>query len=477
MGALMTGCGNADTDTAETTQESMAESETGTEAGTEDYGPEAYLSGINVADYVTLGEYKGIEVSVDAPVVTDEYLDSYIDYVLQSNMLTTQVTNRPVQEGDIVNIDYEGKIDGVAFDGGTAQGYDLAIGSGSFIDGFEDGLIGAETGETRDVAVTFPEDYHGTDVAGKDAVFTVTVNSISVETLPELTDEFVQGLGVGAETVEEYRQYAYDLLMEEQQANHDTEAEVAVLETVMNNAKLQDPPEDMTDRYYGRLIDNMNYYASMYGYDLETFLSLNGTSEEAVRESAGDAAKQLITMQAVAEADCSARVVGMDEDDVAAPLDAQRVVLPDLYHAQADGTHAHQRHGNQGQRGIALRADEEQRQHRHQGPGGVADRGGDGQLDVPEAHVAHGHGEDVQQGYRQVGPQDGQGDLRAAHKDLIGRVKPHNHAHGHDHLQMAVLVPGIPAADLGKQVRAAPAEQRDNRKPKPHRFFSPCFSL
>ena len=129
------------------------------------------------------------------------------------------------------------------------------------------------------------------------------MNSISVETLPELTDEFVQGLGVGAETVEEYRQYAYDLLMEEQQANHDAEAEMAVLETVMNNAKLQDPPEDMTNRYYSRLIDNMNYYASMYGYDLETFLSLNGTSEETIMESARNAAKQLITMQAIAEAE------------------------------------------------------------------------------------------------------------------------------------------------------------------------------
>ena len=304
MGVFAAGCAQAEKDPAETVQESAGESaaEDGT-AAAEDYGPEAYLNGITVSDYVTLGDYKGVKVSVDAAVVTDEYLDSYIDYVLQSNMLTTEVTDRPVQEGDIVNIDYEGKIDGVAFDGGTAEGYDLAIGSGSFIDGFEDGLIGAETGETRDVEVTFPEDYHGTDVAGKDAVFTVTVNSISVETLPELTDEFVQGLGVGAETVEEYRQYAYDLLMEEQQANHDAEAEMAVLETVMNNAKLQDPPEDMTNRYYSRLIDNMNYYASMYGYDLETFLSLNGTSEETIMESAGNAAKQLITMQAIAEAE------------------------------------------------------------------------------------------------------------------------------------------------------------------------------
>ena len=303
LGALVTGCGNADTNTAESTQESVVESENAAEAETEDFGPEAYLSGINVADYVTLGEYTGVEVSVDAPVVTDEYLDSYIDYVLQSNMVKTEVTDRPVEEGDIVNIDYEGKIDGVAFDGGTAQGYDLTIGSGAFIDGFEDGLIGAQSGETLDVNVTFPEDYRGEEVAGKDAVFTVTVNSISVESLPELTDEFVQGLDVGVNTVEEYRQYAYDLLMEEEQNTHDSNAEVAILEAVMANSELQDPPEDMTNRYYSRMIDNMTYYASMYGYDLETFLSIQGTSEDAIRESSVQAGQEIITMQAIAEAE------------------------------------------------------------------------------------------------------------------------------------------------------------------------------
>ena len=303
LGALVTGCGNADTDTAESTQESVVESENAAEAETEDFGPEAYLSGINVADYVTLGEYTGVEVSVDAPVVTDEYLDSYIDYVLQSNMVKTEVTDRPVEEGDIVNIDYEGKIDGVAFDGGTAQGYDLTIGSGAFIDGFEDGLIGAQSGETLDVNVTFPEDYRGEEVAGKDAVFTVTVNSISVESLPELTDEFVQGLDVGVNTVEEYRQYAYDLLMEDEQNTHDSNAEVAILEAVMANSELQDPPEDMTNRYYSRMIDNITYYASMYGYDLETFLSIQGTSEDAIRESSVQAGQEIITMQAIAEAE------------------------------------------------------------------------------------------------------------------------------------------------------------------------------
>ena len=218
-------------------------------------------------------------------------------------MVTTEITDRPVEEGDIVNIDYEGKIDGVAFDGGTAQGYDLTIGSGTFIDGFEDGLIGAETGETVDVNVTFPENYQGEEVAGKDAVFTVTVNSISVETLPELTDEFVQGLDVGVNTVEEYRQYAYDLLMEEEQATHDSNAEIAVLEAVMAGSQIQDPPEDMTNRYYNRIIDNMTYYASLYGYDLETFLSMQGTSEDAIRESAAQAGQEIIVMQAIADAE------------------------------------------------------------------------------------------------------------------------------------------------------------------------------
>lgn len=305
LGALAAGCGSAETETEETAQESAAETgtETAAEAETQDYGPEAYLNGINAADYVTLGEYKGIEVSVDAAVVTDEYLQSYIDYVLQSNMVKTEITDRPVEEGDIVNIDYEGKIDGVAFDGGTAQGYDLTIGSGTFIDGFEDGLIGAQSGETLDVNVTFPENYQGKEVAGKDAVFTVTVNSISVESLPELTDEFVQGLELDVQTVEEFRQYAYDLLMEEEQATRDANAEAAVLEAVMANAQLQDPPEDMTNRYYSRMIDNMTYYASIYGYDLESFLSMQGMSEDSVRESSADAGREIITMQAIADAE------------------------------------------------------------------------------------------------------------------------------------------------------------------------------
>lgn len=170
--STMAGCGGADENTQESAQESSQETaaESASETQTQqvvEYGEAAYLDGLNVADYVTLGEYKGLEVSVEAPSVSDESVQSYIDYVLQNNPSLEEVTGRPVQEGDVVNIDYVGKIDGVAFDGGTAEGYDLEIGSGSFIDGFEDGLIGAEVGETRDVQTTFPEDYRSAEVAGK----------------------------------------------------------------------------------------------------------------------------------------------------------------------------------------------------------------------------------------------------------------------------------------------------------------------
>lgn len=300
---ILAGCGSKN-DAADNAQETVTETaaaESG-ETGTE-YGEDAYVEGINVDEYVTLGDYRGIEVSVDAPVVTDTYLESYIDYVLQSNLVSTDITDRPVEEGDIVNIDYEGKKDGVAFEGGTAAGTDLEIGSGRFIEGFEDGLIGAEIGETLDLNLTFPEDYTNEELAGAAVVFTVTVNSIRTETVPELTDEFVQGLGLDCDTVEEFRQYSYDQLMEDAKADHDLNAQAAVLEKVMENCGVQDPPEGMITRYYDRIRTNMTSYAGRYGLDLESFMALNQTTDEDVKESAGQAAREIMVMKAIADAE------------------------------------------------------------------------------------------------------------------------------------------------------------------------------
>lgn len=288
--SVLAGCGKT-AENGESTQagtESAAPAETGSEtaAAAVEYGEDAYVDGINVADYVTLGEYKGIEVTETTPTVTDDYVQSYIDYALQSNMVTTEVTDRAVQTGDFANIDYEGKIDGVAFEGGTDKGYDLEIGSGSFIDGFEDGLIGAEIGETRDVTVTFPESYPNAEVAGKEAVFTVTVNSIHTESLPELTDEYVKGLELDLSTVDEYKQYVFDMLMEDEQNTHDSNAQIDILAKVVENSEFKEPPADMVTRYYDRIKANMSSYAAMYGYDLESFMAATGSSEEQVQESA-----------------------------------------------------------------------------------------------------------------------------------------------------------------------------------------------
>ena len=178
MAITVTGCsGNTtkDTDTtteatSETTAESASESETASEA--------AERPDYKALDYVKLGDYKGLEVTLASTDVTDEEVEQQVETNLNNNDKSEELKEGTVENGDVANIDYEGKLNGKAFDGGTAEGYDLTIGSGSFIDGFEDGLIGKKIGDTVDLNLTFPEDYSSTDLAGKEVVFTVKINSV-----------------------------------------------------------------------------------------------------------------------------------------------------------------------------------------------------------------------------------------------------------------------------------------------------------
>ncbi len=311
---MLAGCGkeaDKQENTAATEESVAATEESGAAAESEvqqkEYPEEAYLDNLNVGDYVTLGDYVGVEVSVEAAQVTDEQVDSYISNVLNNNKIKNEVTDRAVKEGDVTDISYVGKKDGVAFEGGTADNYELTIGSNTFIDGFEDGVIGMKTGETKDLNLTFPENYQNADLAGAKVVFTVTLNKIYEEELPELNDEFVAGLGVeNVSNVEEYKKYVYDNLMKTAQAQHDMEAESAVLKAVCSNAVVKAAPEAMTERYYDRLVSNLTYQASMYGFDLETFM-LYGYGmtteqyEEEMKVSAKEAAEQVMVLQAIAE--------------------------------------------------------------------------------------------------------------------------------------------------------------------------------
>ena len=219
--SVFTGCGSKDKDNEETKSTTMGDSTTtgdSTTAGSAETTISVSLDNLTEGepeikdvtietDNIIVGQYKGVEIEkVEVEAVTDEDIEDALNELVDEYTTTEDVTDRTdVQDGDIANIDYVGKIDGVEFEGGADEGFDLEIGSGTFIDGFEEGLIGAKVGDTVDVKVTFPDPYeNNTDLSGKEAVFTVTVNSIQAEVVPELTDAFVAE-NTDYTTIEEYR--------------------------------------------------------------------------------------------------------------------------------------------------------------------------------------------------------------------------------------------------------------------------------
>lgn len=267
-----------------------------------------YLSDIKAKDYVILGNYEELEVEVAEPEVTEGYLDGYIEYLLMNSAAYEPVSGRSVQTGDVVNIDFEGKMNGVAFAGGTAEGYDLTIGSGQFIAGFEDGVIGMEIGETKDLDLSFPDPYKpNPDLSGAPVVFTVTVNSISEPRTPELTDEYVAGLNLeGCETVEDYRNYLYDGLLEQAQASYEEEKMDAALTAMMENSVFEEPPEGIVNRLNDMLVSNAQAYANLSNLEIGDYVSraYGGSAEdyaETLKEQASDMARSYIMVSAIAD--------------------------------------------------------------------------------------------------------------------------------------------------------------------------------
>ena len=262
-----------------------------------------------VVPAVTLGEYKGLEVNYTEPFVAEEDVEAY---ALQefTKYITEEVgiKDRAVEEGDKVYLSYEGKIDGVAFDGGTSAGYMLEIGSGTFIPGFEDQLIGAMPGDTVDVVVTFPENYSATDLAGKEAVFTCEVFYI----VPEMNDEVVALLDWDYKTVDELKDSIRNDMLAQMQTNVDAEIENNIVEAVINNATFGEIPEDLIDRYKLTVDKQLEAYTA-YGYDKDTVAQmLYGTDAATmIDELSLMYAKQDLVFHAVAEKE------GLKLDDAA----------------------------------------------------------------------------------------------------------------------------------------------------------------
>ena len=264
---------------------------------------------VNPNKYVTLGEYKGIAVSV-APKdeVTQEDIDNYIQSAVEGQTSYEDVTGRAIQTGDTVNIDYVGKKDGVEFEGGSSAdgGYDLEIGSGSFIEGFEEGLIGANIGDTLDLNLTFPEDYSTADLAGADVVFTVSVNSIKEAVIPELSDELVPTLAAECKTVDEYKEYVKNLLEEQVQSSFDQTVQSTAFQNVFAASTVSEPPQDMIDYYVEQTMLNADTYAGYYGLERDAFITeqLQMTMEDfeaQAQEMAIEASKQELVVRAIAK--------------------------------------------------------------------------------------------------------------------------------------------------------------------------------
>lgn len=226
-------------------------------------------------EYVSIGTYKGIEVSgvEESETITDEDVESQIAYTLSGYAEKKEVTDRAAQEGDIANIDYVGTKDGVAFDGGTAEGYDLTLGSGSFIDGFEDGIVGHNIGETFDLNLTFPETYYSEDLAGQAVIFTVTLNSLSVEETPELTDEFVkENLSTEAETIEAYKAEVKAELQKTNDENYEANLRDAAWDVILESTTVKEYPEEAVTEYTDMITSEYQTMASYYGMEFDEFL-------------------------------------------------------------------------------------------------------------------------------------------------------------------------------------------------------------
>lgn len=266
----------------------------------------------NLDDYIKLGQYKDVEVTVNKLEVSPEDLAVAIQSDLQTNGGTlTEVTGRAVQVGDTINMDYEGLKDGVAFEGGTAAGYDLMVGSGAFIPGFEDQLIGAKTGDKLAINVTFPENYGATDLAGQPVVFNVTINKI--QEYP-LTEEAVKA-NTDYESVDAYKTSISDNLKSQNDETMKTELQNNVYNAVVANSEISSLPQTLLDYYANDLKVYYTNYAASYGMDFATFLSTSGVTEAQFAEDSQKYAESMATRDLVLGAVIKAENIALSDDE------------------------------------------------------------------------------------------------------------------------------------------------------------------
>ncbi len=275
---------------------------------------------VTVKPEVTLGAYTGIKLDKVEYNVTAEDVQAEIDRARKQGARRVEISDRAVANGDIVNLDYSGSVDGVKFNGGTATGQELVIGSGSFIPGFEEQMVGMTIGETKDLNVTFPAEYHAEELKGKEAVFTVTVNKIEAEELPALDDEFAKNVS-RFDTFEEYKSDIETRLKENKERQANNENENNLITAVTANATVE-IPACMVEQQIDYLLEDMQYRLNyMYRMKLEDYLKYTGGTMEELRKSRAEEAERDVKTRLVLEAIIKAENLDVTEDEVIAEIE------------------------------------------------------------------------------------------------------------------------------------------------------------
>ena len=289
-----------------------------------------FTADVAVKPEVTLGDYKGVEVPKSEIAVTDEEVDAEVKKEQEKNARTVAVEDRAAANGDITTIDFEGFVDGVAFEGGKGTDYALTLGSGTFIPGFEDQLVGANTGDHVEVKVTFPEEYQAKELAGKEAVFQCDVKKIETKEVPELDDEFAKDVSE-FDTLAEYKEDVKKKLTEKKEKEARTAKENAAVDKAIENAQM-DIPELMTKTECRQMMDDFSRRMQQQGLSMEQYFQFTGQSMDKMMEDMKPQALKRIQTRLVLEKVAEAENIQPSEEEITEEIQK----MADAYKMEAD---------------------------------------------------------------------------------------------------------------------------------------------
>lgn len=279
-----------------------------------------FTAKVVVKPEVELGEYKGLEVEQLSKEVTDAEVDEFLQSRQQAFAEMVVKEEGTIENGDTVTLDFEGFVDGEAFEGGKAEQYDLEIGSGSFIPGFEEQMVGMANGEEKDVEVTFPEEYHAAELAGKPATFKVKVHAIKTKEIPALDDELANEIDASVKTVAELKEKTKADLAEQKAVHSDNTVRDVLVQQAADNAKI-DVPEEMVDAEVDRMVQEFEQNLQSQGMNLDLYFQFSGQTKEQLREQMAEEAMNRVRVSLTLEAIANAESIAATEADVQAELE------------------------------------------------------------------------------------------------------------------------------------------------------------